>query len=293
MTSDSASFAANGYAVLRSFLDAAEVDVLEAAVESELSFPGHSGMSRPGNDLVPLRWNNPIVAPILRSTPRMQRLGDVLQPYHLKWLSAYVSSKAPHSPALWWHQDWWCWHHRISFRRVATQVAVLVYLTPTSTRNGALRVLPGSHHASTPLHGRLPEPHGPEANGLPPDHPAMSDCPGQVTLALQAGDAVVLDYRLLHGTHPNESDERRDSILLSFIPSWRSLPREIKAHLIAHPALPDQTEAAFRASSGYNALLPRFRGPPASIAIRRVPPARFKVFDCSPSETSEVRFLHE
>jgi len=54
----------------------------------------------------------------------------------------------------------------------------------------------------------------------------------------------VIDYRLLHGTHGNASDARRDSILLSFTPSWQGLPHDIRAHLIAHPAQPSVDEMA-------------------------------------------------
>jgi ectoine hydroxylase-related dioxygenase (phytanoyl-CoA dioxygenase family) len=39
--------------------------------------------------------------------------------------------------------------------------------------------------------------------GLDPENPAMRNYPEQVTLKLQAGDAVAIDYRLLHGTHAN------------------------------------------------------------------------------------------
>jgi hypothetical protein len=35
------------------------------------------------------------------------------------------------------------------------------------------------------------------AEALGPGHNAMSDVPGQVTLSLHTGDAVVIDYRLL------------------------------------------------------------------------------------------------
>jgi ectoine hydroxylase-related dioxygenase (phytanoyl-CoA dioxygenase family) len=274
----------HGYAVIASFLNRPELQLFGRAVDDVLSSARHTGMSRPGNDLVPLRWNDPIVRLVLGSERHIRRMRDVLDAPDLKWLSGYLSLKAPHSPALWWHQDWWCWDHRISFARAATQVALVSYLTDTDVRNGALRVLPGSHHASTPIHRHLPEPHGAEANELPSDHAAMSDCPGQITLSLKAGDAVVLDYRLLHGTHPNETEERRDCILLSFIPAWRPLPSEIKAHLAAHPALPDHTEERLRTTSGYDGLLPRFSGVPASIPVNRVPPAYFRLMKPSAPE---------
>ena len=80
-------------------------------------------------------------------------------------------------------------------------------------------MLPGSRRASVPLHAALPEAHASGA-ALAADHPALRDQPGQVTLGVRAGDAVVVDYRVPHGTHPNASGARRDCVLLSFAPSW-------------------------------------------------------------------------
>jgi hypothetical protein len=128
------------------------------------------------------------------------------------------------------------------------------------------------------MHRSLPEAHGADANSVSTSHPAMRDAEGQITIGLKAGDAVVLDYRLLHATHANESLERRDCILLSFIPAWRQLPAEILAHLIAHPALPNDRENSARRASGYDDLLPRFNGLPTSLSINRVPPAEFAAF---------------
>jgi ectoine hydroxylase-related dioxygenase (phytanoyl-CoA dioxygenase family) len=272
-------FDAIGYGVLPSFLGARDLRVLADGLAAALRAPPHPGMSRRGNDLVPLRWDDPIVAHVLRSRPHLAALADLIGARDPRWIAAYVSTKAPHSPALWWHQDWWCWDHPISYRRAAAQVAVLCYLGDTQAQNGALRVLPGSHHASAPIHRELPEPHGAAAESLRQDHAAMTDVPGQTTLAMRAGDAVVLDYRLLHGTHANQTASRRDCILLSFVPDWAGLPDEIKAHLIVHPALPREDEAARRAASGYDSLLPRFDGAPQSLPVNRIAPAAFAVHD--------------
>jgi hypothetical protein len=272
-------FADAGYSVIPSFLEAGELPRLLDGIEAVLASPQHCGMSRPGNDLVPLRWNDDLVARILQLERRLRLLRDVVRPRDLKWLSAYVSTKRPQTPALWWHQDWWCWDHPISFRRPAPQIAVLCYLSATDAENGALRVLPGSHHASTTIHAVLPEPHAEQANGLAAGHPAMADQPGQVTLALNAGDAVVLDYRLLHGTHANSTRAHRHCILLSFIPAWSELPTEIKAHMIAHPALPARSEAESRFAAGYDDLLPSFAGAAASLPVNRIPPASFLARD--------------
>lgn len=244
-------FETNGWGVIPGFIDAHERALVKASLQDALAHPRPACMSRPGNDLALLRWNEPAVATILGSAQRIRRLHKGLGMGDLKWLSAYISSKAPYSPALWWHQDWWCWDHPVSFQRAATQVAVLCYLTDTDTTSGALRVLPGSHHRSTPLHRHLPEPHGDDANQLTSDHPAMADDAGQITVSVRAGDAVVIDYRLLHSTHANKSPARRDCILLSFIPNWAALPEELKAHCTMHPALPDGQEAASAMQCSY------------------------------------------
>jgi ectoine hydroxylase-related dioxygenase (phytanoyl-CoA dioxygenase family) len=152
----------------------------------------------------------------------MSRLGEVADAEDLRWISGYLSLKEPHSPALRCHQDWWCWDHSTSFATQAPQVAVLCNLDQTEDRNAALRVLPGSHRASASLHAALPKAHAPDADALGPAHPAMRDHPDQLTLRLRAGDAVVIDYRLLHGTHANATGARRDCVLLTSAPSWTS-----------------------------------------------------------------------
>jgi hypothetical protein len=266
-------FESKGCGVLPNFLEAQELRALACPLAKVLSLARQPCMSRPGNDLIPLRWNDAITERILSSERRIQRLQNLLKAPDLKWLSGYISTKPAQNPPLWWHQDWWCWVHPISFRPDATQVAVLCYLTDTNPKNGALRVLPGSHLTNTPLHRVLPEPHGEGANSLPTNHPAMADYPGQETLSVKGGDAVVIDYRLLHGTHANESLSDRDCILLSFIPNWRSLPTELKAHLIAHPALPDETEVSILSGCAYDELFPQFDGAPASFPVTRLRPA--------------------
>jgi ectoine hydroxylase-related dioxygenase (phytanoyl-CoA dioxygenase family) len=268
-------FLADGFVRLPQFVEDRELGALAAAVDAVLALDRPPCMERPGNDLMPLRWDDAIVATILGSTRRIAAIEAALRARHLTWISGYVSTKAPHSPALWWHQDWWCWDHPVSYRVPASQVALLCYLGATDQTSGALRILPGSHHNSLPLHAILPEAHGADANALTSAHLAMSDCPGQLTLDMQPGDAVVIDYRLLHSTHPNAQPSRRDCILLSFAPHWNALPDDIKAHLAMHPALPAADERARRETCAYARLLPDFGGTPTSLVVNRNAPSVF------------------
>jgi hypothetical protein len=267
-------FRRDGYAVLKEFLNRGELEALRVDVDTVLAAPLPPGCERPHNTLAPLRWNDRIVERTLSGEPRWRALAEVVGADDLRWISAYISVKDAQSGALWWHQDWWCWDHPISHRRDAVQIAVLCYLTDTTVHNAALRVLPGTHHHSVALHPALPEAHTREAGDLDPDDPAMRDHPDQITLEVEAGDAVITDYRLLHGTHPNTSRERRDCLLLTFTPSWRHLPADIRAHLVRHPALP--TAADQPAASGWPvAMLPTYAGQPRDLRLNRVAPSEF------------------
>jgi ectoine hydroxylase-related dioxygenase (phytanoyl-CoA dioxygenase family) len=183
---------------------------------------------------------------VLASERRRRELRDAVGASDLRWISGYVSVKDPHSLPLEWHQDWWCWDHPVSYRRPAPQIAVLCYLADADPSRAALRVLPGSHHRNPPLER-------------------------EVTPRLRAGDAVVIDYRLLHGTHANTTSTRRDCVLLSFAPSWGELPADVRGHLVRHPAQPAGDEHAI-ATPWAQALLPRFDGVPADLPLNREPP---------------------
>jgi hypothetical protein len=271
----SPSFAEDGYAVLGGFLDTPLLAELRPHLDAAIQAPPMPGCERPHNQLFPLRFNDPIVELVLQEGTHLQALKALTDAQDLRWISGYISTKEAHSRALWWHQDWWCWEHPLSFRPTTAQVAVLCYLEDTSEDNGALRVLPRSHHHSLPLHALLSQAHA-QGDQLPPDHAVFSDQPGQITLGARAGDAIALDYRLLHGTHPNASTERRDCLLLSFTPSWSELPHDVRGHLIQHLAQPTADELG-SVSLPWARLLPSFTGTPVDLPLNRNAPPRFDV----------------
>lgn len=261
--------------VLEDFLKPRELPEIKQMLDSTLRLPSEHVCRRPHNTLAPLRWDDSIVLAILDSASRLQILQMAAEATDLRWISGYISIKEPCSPALWWHQDWWCWDHPASYGRAPLQVALLCYLSKTSMETGALRVLPGSHHRSVPLHALLPEAHA-KAEEINPEDAVMNNLPGQVTFSANAGDAVLIDYRLLHGTQPNHGLIRRDCVILNFAPHWRRLPTDIRAHLIRHPAQPTEDESV-PTSHVVSDLLPTFSGERHDLPLSRNAPAYFQI----------------
>jgi hypothetical protein len=225
-----------GYALLPRWLGAAELPAVRAAAAAIDAAPA---CPRENNTLLPLRWDDEVVNLFVADPGRVAALVDATGATDPRWISGYLSVKEPGTGALDWHQDWWCWDHPVSFEDAAPQIALLVYLSDTDERTGALRVRRGGE---------------------------------TVTLRARAGDAVALDYRIEHGTHPNAGAARRDAVLLSFAPHWADLPADIRGHLIGHLALPTAGEDP--SGRAVAPLLPRFDGPRRDLALNRTPPSR-------------------
>ncbi|CAN7212969.1 phytanoyl-CoA dioxygenase family protein [Bradyrhizobium sp. LjRoot220] len=259
----------DGYVTLRGWLAGSDVAQLRRLVEETKKNPAQGCAIRPGNDLVSLRWSNPIVATILGNRTAMSDLQAALHGGELKWISAYISTMRGGSLAVPWHQDWWCWDHPVSYSPQSTQVALLCYLTHVGRDNGALRVIPGSHLRQTALHAALPLPE--ECFGLSSDHPAVSDHPDSQMVAVAPGDAVVLDYRVLHGASPNRAFDDRDVIILCFTPDWSAVPPDIRSHLGGHYALPSAAETE-KFECSYQHLIARHDGDCVDLPLRRQPP---------------------
>ncbi len=115
-----------------------------------------------------------------------------------------------------WHQDYPYWYVRT--REGAHQIATaMLFLDEATAENGALRVLPASHHA-----GPAPRDRG-EDTGFLAD-PARLDAAREVLVPAAAGSVLFFPSLLLHRSSPNTSDHQRRAILLSFQPAGR--PRQ-------------------------------------------------------------------
>jgi hypothetical protein len=246
----------SGFAVARNFLAPDILRLQRDLAEPLAGEPCDPCCSRTGTAIYPLNWQSELVALTLLhgSFAGVARASGARD---LKWISAYIAEKAPMSPALEWHQDWWCWSHPATFKREASQIALIYYLCDVDETNGAPRVIARSHHDRRSLPGGAAR-HAREA-----------------TVALNAGDALLIDYRLLHATHPNKSAAPRTGLIFTFAPDWAALPEDIRAHLFQHFALPSARERDRASQKPYAHLFPEFSGSLRSLALDRDPPPGF------------------
>ena len=177
---------------------------------------------------------HPIFAELVACPPArtvLEALG-FLRP---KWMSGYVISKPPASPALFWHQDWWGWNDPSSYTPIPQQLFLMYYLIDTTPHNGCLRLLRGSHLNRPHMHDLVPNAHTDELRQVvDPDHPAYQAIPEEVDVPVTAGDLIIGDSRLLHSAHANKSDRHRTVITLWYFPYFDLLSAGMRA-AVARP----------------------------------------------------------
>lgn len=138
-----------------------------------------------------------------------------------------IIAKPPGGPPLYWHQDWARWDDPISLSPWPQQVFLNWYLTDTDVANGCLRVIGGTHRHRIDLHERLVAPH--EGGGYDVDETnewMFHDHPDAVDVPVSAGQLLIGDARLLHGTHANKSQQRRTVLLGWFYRKSNAVPKE-------------------------------------------------------------------
>ena len=143
-----------------------------------------------------------------------------------------IISKPAGAPALYWHQDWARWDDPISMSPWPQQVFLNWYLTDTEVANGCLRVIPGSHRRRFDLHGHLVPPH--ESGGYDIEETnewMFYNHPDAVDVPIQVGQLLIADARLLHGTHANNSAERRTVLLGWFYRRSNDVPEGWKGEV--------------------------------------------------------------
>jgi|TARA_B110000881_G_scaffold217120_1_gene233954 ectoine hydroxylase-related dioxygenase (phytanoyl-CoA dioxygenase family) len=187
--------------------------------------------------LGPTRMPDPMAAKIIFNQKKLaicKELGfEGLTPQ--EWV--ILISKPPRSPPCYWHQDYMNWNSPEAFTPWPTKLLIGFYLSDTKKENGCMRVISGSHQNHHQLHDKVPPPHEEEIKKITDlNHPTYAPHPDAVDVNVAAGDMILVDARLLHGTWGNSSQLPRTLFVIwhdvfsKAAPSWwrDSLPKEME-----------------------------------------------------------------
>ena len=168
----------------------------------------------------------PFLADLVRHPRLLDAVEDLLGPDLLCWNSNFFIKEAANPAFVSWHQDSTYWG--LSAPEVAT---AWVALTPSNAANGAMAVIPGSHTLDQVAHRDTFHRHNLLTRGQ--EIAVEVDAAKSVMLTLRPGEMSLHHVRLVHGSAPNPSADRRIGFAIRYIPtSIRQLEGEDSATLV-------------------------------------------------------------
>ena len=149
---------------------------------------------------------------LIRNERVLDAVEDLLGPNLLCWTSLFFTKDA-HDPAfVSWHQDSTYWG--LSSAEVAT---AWIALSPSTVEAGAMRFAPGTHKLEQISHRDTFNEHNMLTRGQIVEHAVDEDA--AVDVVLQPGEASLHHVRLIHGSGPNRSGDRRIGFAIRYIPT--------------------------------------------------------------------------
>jgi hypothetical protein len=198
-----------GYYAPVQVLSRAEAGALRARLEAFEGGAGAlAGTLRHKSHLL-FTWLNDLI----RHDRILDAVEDLIGGDILCWGSSFFIKEPRNTAYVSWHQDSTYWG-----LEPADVVTAWVAFSDSTTENGAMRVIPGSH-----LQEQFPHRDTFAAdNLLSRGQEIMVDVDDRqaVTLELAAGEMSLHHVRLIHGSEPNPSGQRRIGFAIRYIPTY-------------------------------------------------------------------------
>ena len=157
---------------------------------------------------------------IARTPEILEMVGQILGPDIALWNSSLFAKPAADGKRAPRHQDGQYW----PIRPLAT-CTVWIAIDDSTTENGCLRVIPGSHHGQ-----RLRAHRKTDADDVTLNQELLAseyDETRAADLVLKAGQMSLHDVYLPHGSEPNFSSRPRRGMTLRFMPTTSVFDRDI------------------------------------------------------------------
>jgi phytanoyl-CoA dioxygenase PhyH len=198
-----------GYYAPVSVLTRAEAGDLRRKLESfEATGGAMQGLIRHKPHLL-FTWLNELI----RHPRILDAVEDVVGPDILCWGTSFFIKEARNPSYVSWHQDSTYWG-----LEPADIITAWVAFTDSSAANGAMRVMPATHKLDQAPHRDTFA----TDNLLSRGQEIMVDVDERqaAMLELAAGEMSLHHVRLIHGSDPNPSDDRRIGFAIRYIPTY-------------------------------------------------------------------------
>jgi non-heme Fe2+,alpha-ketoglutarate-dependent halogenase len=150
---------------------------------------------------------------LIRHERILDAVEDIIGPDILCWGTSFFI-KEPRNPSfVSWHQDSTYWG-----LEPADIVTAWIALSDSTTENGAMRVVPGSHTMAQVPHRDTFRPDNLLSRGQ--EILVDVDDAQARTLVLEAGEMSLHHVRLIHGSEPNPSGSRRIGFAIRYLPTY-------------------------------------------------------------------------
>ena len=149
---------------------------------------------------------------LIRHDKILDAVEDLYGPDLLCWSTNFFIKEKANPAFVSWHQDSTYWG--LSRPDV---VSAWVAFTPANSGNGAMQVIPGTHKIDQIPHRDTFDKHNLLTRGQ--EVAVEVDASKAVTITLELGEMSLHHVRLVHGSPPNVSSDRRIGFAIRYIPT--------------------------------------------------------------------------
>jgi ectoine hydroxylase-related dioxygenase (phytanoyl-CoA dioxygenase family) len=149
---------------------------------------------------------------IVRKPGVLDAVESVLGPDILVWGTSFFIKEPRNASFVSWHQDLTYWG-----LDPPDIVTAWIALSESSTVNGAMRVMPGTHTSEVAPHRDTFAADNLLSRGQ--EISVEVDETKAVTLELEPGQMSLHHVKLIHGSEPNPSDKRRIGLAIRYVPT--------------------------------------------------------------------------
>jgi non-haem Fe2+, alpha-ketoglutarate-dependent halogenase len=150
---------------------------------------------------------------LVRHPGVLDAVESVVGPDILCWGTSFFIKEPRNKSFVSWHQDLTYWG-----LDPADIVTAWLALSESTSENGAMRVVPGTHTSEVVPHKDTFAPDNLLSRGQ--EISVEVDESRAVALELQPGEMSLHHVKLIHGSDPNPSDKRRIGLAIRYIPTY-------------------------------------------------------------------------